>query len=137
RGHGQVIGVVGEPGVGKSRFVYELTQLEAARDWRVLRGGAASHGSTTPFLAAADLLRRYFAIEDADDPRLIHEKVAGTVAARHDALRPHLAPLLSLLDVAVDDPAWRRLDPTQQRRRILDAVKRLLLDESRRQPLIL
>src|SRR3954463_6030894 len=53
------------------------------------------------------------------------------------ALQPLLPPLLALLDVPGDDPAWTALDPPQRRRRTLDAVKRLLLRESHLQPLLL
>ena len=137
RGQGQVVGVVGEPGLGKSRFVYELTRLDAIRDWRVLGCGGVSHGSTTPLLPVSDLLRRYFAIEDADEPAVIREKVTAAVLSRHEELQSHLTPLLSLLDIPVDDPAWGRLDPAQRRLQIQDAMKRLLLDESRIQPLLL
>src|SRR5262249_9709321 len=52
-------------------------------------------------------------------------------------LRSQLAPLLSLLDIPVDDSAWHMLDPPRQRQQIQDAIKRLLLDESRIQPLLL
>ena len=137
RGQGQVIGIVGEPGVGKSRFVYELTRLDAGRDWRVLGCGTVSHGSPAPFLALGDLLRRYFAIEDADGPEAIREKVTATVLSHHQELNSFLTPLLSLLDITVDDQSWRSLDPPQQRQRIQDAIKRLLLHESRIQPLLL
>jgi hypothetical protein len=136
RGQGQVIGIVGEPGVGKSRFVYELTQIGAMRDWRVLHCGGASHETTTPLLPISELLRRYFAIEDADAAESIHAKVSETLLSRHEALTASLTPLLSLLDVAVDDPAWSNLEPSQQRRRIQDAVKELLRSESRIQPLM-
>src|SRR5205807_1842615 len=51
--------------------------------------------------------------------------------------RPALPPLLALLDVPVDDPAWTHLEPPQRRTRTLDAVKRLLLRESQVQPLVL
>ena len=137
RGQGQVIGIVGEPGVGKSRFVYEFTRIDPMHGWRVLGCGGASHGSTTPLLPVGDLLRRYFAIEDADEPDLIREKVTETVMSRHEALRSFLTPLLSLLDITVEDPAWASLDPPQRRQHIQDAVKRLLLNESRIQPLLL
>jgi transcriptional regulator with AAA-type ATPase domain/tetratricopeptide (TPR) repeat protein len=137
RGQGQVIGIVGEPGVGKSRFMYELTRLDASQGWRVLGGRGVSHGSTTPLLPLGDLLRRYFAIQDADGPPLIREKVTDMVLARHEALEPCLAPLLSLLDIPADDVAWERLDPRQRRQQIQDAIKRLWLDESRIQPLLL
>ena len=136
RGHGQVIGIVGEPGVGKSRFAYELTRIEATHDWRVLRCGGVSHGSTTPFLAVGDLLRRYFAIDDADGPEAMREKVTETILSRHEEPKALLAPLLSLLDIVVDDPAWRNLDSPQQRQRIQEAVRHLLRYESRMQPLV-
>ncbi len=136
RGHGQVIGIVGEPGVGKSRFVYEVTRIAAMHDWRVLRGGGASHGATTPMLPISELLRRHFAIEDADTPESIRAKVSEALLSRHEELRSLLTPLLALLDVAIDDPAWSDLDPSQQRRRIQDAVRQLLRDESRIQPLL-
>ena len=137
RGHGQVIGVVGEPGVGKSRFTYELTRLDAARGWRVLNAGAASHGATTPFLPVSDFLRRFFAIEDVDGPEMVRQKVTEALVSRHEALKPVLAPVLSLLDIAVDDSSWKNLDPPQRRQRMHDAVKQLLLDEARIQPLLL
>jgi transcriptional regulator with AAA-type ATPase domain/tetratricopeptide (TPR) repeat protein len=137
RGQGQVVGIVGESGVGKSRFVYELTRLDAAREWRVLASIGVSHGSTTPFLPLSDLLRRYFAIGDADGPDAIRDKITVAVTARREELGSHLAPLLSLLDIPVDDPSWGHLDPPRQRRRIQDAVKRLLLHESRIRPLLL
>ena len=136
RGRGEVIGIVGEPGVGKSRFMYELTRLDATHGWRVLGGRGMSHGSTTPLLPVSDLLRRYFAIEDADDPQVIRAKVTETILSRHEDLTSFLTPLLSLLDIAIDDPSWSRLDPPLQRQRIQEAVKRLLLHESRVQPLV-
>jgi tetratricopeptide (TPR) repeat protein len=137
RGQGQVVGIVGEPGVGKSRFVYELTRLDAMHDWRVLGCGGVSYGSTTPFLPIGDLLRRYFVIEDADGHDAIRERVTETILSRHEELKSYLTPLLSLLDLPVDDPAWKNLDPPQQRRRIQDAIRRLVLSESRIQPLLL
>jgi tetratricopeptide (TPR) repeat protein len=137
RGRGEVIGIVGEPGVGKSRFTYELTRLDATQGWRVLGSRGVSHGSTTPLLPISDLLRRYFAIEEADDPQVIRAKVTETILARHEDLTSFLTPLLSLLDLAVDDPSWSSFDPPQQRQRIQEAVTRLLLHESRVQPLVL
>src|SRR5438552_14744081 len=106
-------------------------------DWRVLRCGGVSHGATTPWLPISELLRRYFVIDDADAPESIREKVAGTILSNREDLASCLTPLLSLLDIAVDDPSWSRLDSSQQRQRIQDAMKRLLLQESRTQPLAL
>jgi predicted ATPase len=63
-------------------------------------------------------------------------KVLGRVLGLDRALEPLLPPLLALLDVPVEDPAWQNLDPPQRRQRTLDAVKRLLLRESQGQPLL-
>ena len=67
----------------------------------------------------------------------IREKLTGKLLTLDRALEPTLPALLALLDVAVDDPQWRDLDPPQRRQRTLEAVKRLLLRESQAQPLLL
>src|SRR5260370_12400744 len=63
-------------------------------------------------------------------------KVLGRGLGLDRALEPLLPPLLALLDVPVEDPAWQNLDPPQRRQRTLDAVKRLLLRETQGQPLL-
>ena len=83
-----------------------------------------------------DLLKGYFKIGDRDDHREMRAKVLGRVLGLDRALEPLLPPLLALLDVPVEDPAWQNLDPPQRRQRTLDAVKRLLLRESQVQPLL-
>ena len=135
-GHGQVVAVVGEPGVGKSRIFWEFAHSHRAAGWLILASGSLSYGKTTNYLPILELLRRYFSIESADDVRMIREKVAGKLLSLDGQLEPCLAPILWLLDVPVEEESWERLDPPQRRQRILDAVKRLLLHESRVQPLM-
>ncbi len=135
-GHGQVVAVVGEPGVGKSRLYWEFTHSHRAQGWLVLESGSVSYGKATNYLPILDLLRAYFAIEPADDPRKIREKVTGKLLSLDRQLEPCVAPILWLLDVPVEDESWARLDPPQRRQRILDGVKRLLLRESQVQPLM-
>src|SRR5262249_19769741 len=84
-----------------------------------------------------DLLKGYFKVQNRDDLREIREKVTGKLLTLDRALEPMLPELLALLDVPVDDAAWRTLDPALRRQRTLDAVKRLLLREAREQPLLL
>src|SRR5205823_2953670 len=67
----------------------------------------------------------------------IREKLTGKLLTLDPALQPALPAFLSLLDVPVDDTAWDALDPPQRRSRTLEALKRLLLRESQRQPLLL
>jgi predicted ATPase len=135
-GQGQVVAIVGEPGVGKSRLVWEVTHSHRVHGWLVLQAGSVSYGKATAYLPVIDLLKGYFAIEDRDGPRAVREKLTGKLLTLDRALEGNLPALLSLLDVPPDDPLWPTLDPPQRRRRTLDAVKRLLLRESQVQPLL-
>ncbi len=134
--HGQVMAVVGEPGVGKSRLYWEFTHSHRAQGWRVIESGSVSYGKASNYLPVVELLRAYFEIEAHDESRKIREKVTGKLLSLDRLLEPALPALLWLLDVPVDDPAWERLDPPQRRQQILDGVKRLLLRESQAQPLM-
>jgi class 3 adenylate cyclase/tetratricopeptide (TPR) repeat protein len=135
-GHGQVVAVVGEPGVGKSRLFWECIHSHRTHGWLVLESSSVSYGKATPYLPVIDLLRGYFQIDGRDESRRVREKVAGKLVVPDEALQPTLPALGALLDVPVDDAAWQALDPPQRRQRTLDAVKRLLLRESQVQPLL-
>src|SRR4051812_33888964 len=124
-GHGQVVALVGEPGVGKSRLVWEFTRSHRTQGWLVLESGSVSYGKATSYLPVIDLLKSYCGIEDRDDPRRIREKLTGKLLTLDPALQPTLAAFLALLDVPVDDAQWEALDPPQRRQRTLDACKRL------------
>jgi class 3 adenylate cyclase/tetratricopeptide (TPR) repeat protein len=135
-GHGQVVAIVGEPGVGKSRLVWEVTHSHRTHGWLIVQATSVSYGKATPYLPVIDLLRGYFQIEDRDDQRKVREKVMGKLLALDRSLEPSLSAFLALLDAPVDDAQWQRLDPPQRRQRTLEAVKRLLLRESQAQPLL-
>ncbi len=136
-GHGQVVALVGEPGVGKSRLVWEFTHSHRTDGWLALESNSVSYGKATPYLPVIDLLKAYFQIEARDDGRKVREKVTGKLLTLDRALEPTLPAFLALLDVPGDDRQWQALDPPQRRQRTLDAVKRLLLRESQVQPLLL
>src|SRR5499425_1582751 len=135
-GRGQLVAIVGEPGVGKSRLVYEFTHSHRTQDWLVLEAGSLSYGKATSYLPVIDLLKAYFKIHERETHREIREKVTGKLLTLDRALEPTLPALLALLDVPVEDARWQALDPAQRRQRTLDAVKSLLLRESRNQPLL-
>jgi predicted ATPase len=136
QGHGQVVAVVGEPGVGKSRLFWEFAHSHRVHGWLIVHSASVSYGKATAYLPVIELLRGYFEIESRDDPRQIREKVTGKVLTLAPALGPTLPALLALLDVPVDEASWQGLDPLQRRQQTLDAVKRLLLRESEVQPLV-
>jgi tetratricopeptide (TPR) repeat protein len=135
RGRGQVVALVGEAGVGKSRLVYEFTHSHRLQGWLVLEAASVSYGKATSYLPVIALLKSYFKIQDRDDQREMREKVTGKLLALDRGLEPTLAALLSLVDVPVQDPSWEAMAPPQRRQQMLDGVKRLLLREAREQPL--
>jgi class 3 adenylate cyclase/tetratricopeptide (TPR) repeat protein len=137
RGHGQVVAVIGEPGVGKSRLFWEFTQSHRTQGWLLLASHSVSYGKATAYLPVLDLLKGYFQIEPQDDARRRREKVTGKLLTLDRALEPMLPAFLALLEVPVDDQQWQAFDPPQRRRRTLEAVKHLLLRESQVQPLCL
>jgi class 3 adenylate cyclase/tetratricopeptide (TPR) repeat protein len=136
RGRGQVVAVMGEPGIGKSRLFWEFGHSHRTAGCFVLESASLSYGKATTYLPVIELLRGYFHIEPRDDMRKIREKVTGKPLSLDRSLELAVPPLLSLLDVPLEDAEWTRLDPAQRRQRTLDAVKRLFLRESQVQPLV-
>ena len=137
QGQGRVVAVIAEPGLGKSRLYAELLHAPQTNDCLILETGCLSYRRAAAWLPIIELLRAYFQIEPHDEPRKIENKISGRVYSLDELLIPYIAPFLWLLDAPVDDPAWQRLDPPRRRLRALEGVKRLLLRESRVQPVLL
>src|SRR5262247_2211313 len=135
-GHGQVVAVVGEAGVGKSRLVYECIHSHHTQGWQVLESSSVSYGKATSYFPVLDLLRRYAHVDDSDDPRNIRAKVTGQLLTLDEALQDAIPPLLALLDALPDGSPFLTLDPPQRRQRTLTALKRVLLRESQVQPVL-
>jgi tetratricopeptide (TPR) repeat protein len=129
--------MMGEAGVGKSRLFYEFVRSRRTRGWLVLESSSVSYGKATNYLPVIELLKTYFDVGDRDDARTVRERVTGKLMTLDDTLRPTLPAFLDLLDVPVEDEQWRSFDPSQRRQHTQDAVRALLLRESRIQPLVL
>jgi class 3 adenylate cyclase/tetratricopeptide (TPR) repeat protein len=136
-GHGQVVALVGDAGVGKSRLLAEFSHAHHTQGWRVLESAAVSYGKATPYFPLLDLLKRYCHIEERDDPRTIRAKVTGQILTLDETLQETVPAVLALLDALPADSPFLTLDPPQRRQRTLDALKRLLVRESQVQPLLL
>ncbi|GGO76179.1 adenylate/guanylate cyclase domain-containing protein [Marinobacterium nitratireducens] len=133
---GQVVGVVGEPGVGKSRLFFEFKQL-CERDCRVLETFSVSHGKAFAYLPLIELLKNYFTIGARDDKRQCREKVTAILQALDpelEASRRYLDPLLGLDESPSE---LSQMDPRLKRQHTFKAVKQLLMRESLEQPLVI
>src|SRR5215472_12263483 len=136
-GRGEIVALVGEAGVGKSRLCWEFTHSHRTEGWLVLESGSVSYGRATSYLPVIELLKTYFGIRDGDEPREIRERVTGKLLTLDKTFETSVPVFLSLLDLPVSDAHWQALDPQQRRERTLDAIRRLLLRESQVQPLLL
>src|SRR5213595_509873 len=136
-GQGQVVALLGEPGVGKSRLVYEFLHAHHTQGWLRLESSSISYGKATAYLPVCDLLKAYCHIKDRDDLRTVRAKITGHLLTLDEALQDTVPAVLALFEALPADSPFLSLDPLQRRRRTLDALKRLLLRESQVQPLLL
>jgi class 3 adenylate cyclase/tetratricopeptide (TPR) repeat protein len=157
-GKGQILAMVGEPGMGKSRLVDEFARHQLRPGWLVLEGASVSYGKATPYFPLVEMLRHYLQIVDGDGSDNIRDQVVTQILALDNILKDAIPPILSLLGALPDEnitPAtdehngrmhlkdigeitkhFLSMDPPQRRRHTLDAVKRVLIRESQRQPLL-
>lgn len=133
-GIGQIVGVVGEAGVGKSRLFHEF-KMQSQRGCMVLETFSVSHGKSFAYLPLIELMKNYFQIETHDDDRRCREKVAGRVLMLDRELEDQLPYLLYLLGITEPSSAMPNMDPQIRRQRTFDAIARLLVHESHNQPL--
>ena len=136
-GRGQLVALVGEAGVGKSRLVRELVQAPWTRGFTVLEGRPVVYRKSTAWAPVLGWLRAYLDLERDADVETVHAKVAARLAGLERGQETARPAVLSLFEVPVTDPAWAALEPPQRRRRTLDALTHLLLLEARRAPLLL
>jgi predicted ATPase len=134
-GHGQIVAAMAEPGVGKSRLLFEF-KATSQSGWMVLEAFSVSHGKASAYLPVIDLLRNYFDISATDDERKRREKVTGRVLALDRSLEDALPYLFSLLGIVEGDDPLAQMDGQLKKRRTLDAIKRIVLRESLNQPLM-
>ncbi|MBI3756403.1 MAG: AAA family ATPase [Deltaproteobacteria bacterium] len=135
-GHGQIVGTMGEPGLGKSRLFYEFKLLSLS-GCLVLEAYSVSHGKATAYLPVIELLKSYFDIQAQDDERKRREKVGGKVLMLDRNLEDTLPYLFALLGIEEQPSSLQQMDAQIRRRRTFEALKKLLLRESLNQPLIL
>jgi len=137
QGRGQVAAIVGEPGVGKSRLTFELTHSPRLDGWRVLEASASSHGKATSYLPVVELLRGCLGIGEREGDTEMRAKIGGRLSELGENPWPAVPAFEALLGVPVGSTRWSELEPRQRRQHTLEALTRLVLRESLRQPVLL
>jgi tetratricopeptide (TPR) repeat protein len=133
--HGQIVGILGEPGMGKSRLVHEALALLTG--WRVLTSGGTPYAKDTPYAPIAGLLKQYCDIRDVDTASSVRDKVTSSLPADAGDPAQLASPMLDLLGVLPAGDAFSRMDPAQRRQRTHEAIKQVFLALSQARPLCL
>jgi class 3 adenylate cyclase len=125
-GHGPVVGMVAEAGIGKSRLGFEFAERCRARGIAVYEAQALAHGKMIPFLPVLQLLRSLFGISDEKSPADARRKVAGTVLLVDTALDPVLPSLFDFLGIPDPNRPALAMDPEARQRQLVGLLQRLL-----------
>lgn len=136
-GQGHVVSVVGEPGMGKSRLLYEFRQELASETVSVLPCSGQSHGSNTPYLPIIDLVHTIFNLTDTDTPETIRAKVRAGCQDAHlnaDALEPLIG---SLLGLPVTGEALAGLSADVLKTRTFEALHQIFLRRGQQHPCVI
>jgi len=136
-GTGQVVGVVGDAGVGKSRLLLEFQDRLPEDDFTYLEGRCLHFGGTMAYLPILDILRSYFRIKEGDHESLINNNIKEKVLRLDENLQSVLPPIQELLSLNIEDQTYLKLDPAQKRERTFEAIRDLLVRESQNKTVIL
>jgi class 3 adenylate cyclase len=135
-GQGQVIGIVGEPGVGKSRLCHEFAARQRASGVAVHHVAGQAHAKAVPLAPVLELLRAYFEIAERDSDQVARERITAKLRVLGEPFDDDLPLLFDFL--AVPDPARpaERMDPEARQRRLLGLTKRVTRAQSAHEPTV-
>jgi transcriptional regulator with AAA-type ATPase domain/tetratricopeptide (TPR) repeat protein len=136
RGHGQVVGIAGEAGIGKSRLLFEFRQSLRGEPVTYLEGRSVSYGSAIPYLPVLEMLRSGCRLTEADTPEAIAEKVRVSLATIGMDPSESAPYLLQLLGIKEGTDALAVLSPEAIKARTFDTLRQMSLRGSRRRPLV-
>jgi tetratricopeptide (TPR) repeat protein len=135
-GHGQVIGIAGEPGMGKSRLLAEFVHSLHGRQVSCCEGHCLAYGSATPYLPVRDLLRQLWDLPNAAPEAAITATVRQRLREAGVASEDEALLLLQLLDVPLDLTPSAVLDPQERKVRTFALLWQVIRQASQRQPLL-
>ncbi len=137
RGRGQIVGISGEAGIGKSRLIFEFRESLAGKGVTCLEGQCHSHGTAVPYLPILDVARAACGIAEGDAPGLMADKARTTLLESGMDLLETAPYLMHLLDIEHDAERFAELAPDVTKARIFEALRQLIVRKSRQSPLVI
>jgi len=137
-GNGQALTVVGAAGLGKSRLIHDFVG-ELPNEWTVLEAACVPQHTRSSYYPISALIRNIFGIRIDDTPGTIAKRMREQIVSLDPTLSKYLPAISSVLDISVEDQAqeWKRLEPPEKRREIIEAIAALILFQERRTPLLI
>jgi class 3 adenylate cyclase/tetratricopeptide (TPR) repeat protein len=136
-GNGQVVGVVGEAGAGKSRLCFEFAERCRASEIAVYEARALAHGKTLPLLPILELTRGYFGITDRETPRACRDKIAGRMVLLDPRLADAVPLMFDFLGVPDPERPAPTLAPEARQRQLFEVIRRMMRARSGQEPALL
>jgi class 3 adenylate cyclase/tetratricopeptide (TPR) repeat protein len=136
-GTGQVVGIVGEAGVGKSRLLLETRNRLPQDEFTYFEGRCIHFGGAMAHLPILDILRCYFGVAEGENEAVIRKRMSERVFQLDEKLQWILPPLHDLFSLKVEDEAYPKLEPKQRREKIFESLRDLFVRESQNRPLVI
>src|SRR6266542_720902 len=137
-GSGQVVGVVAEAGVGKSRLCFEFVERSRACGVAIYQARGLAHGKAIPFLPVLEILREYFGITEREGDRAAREKIAGRLLLLDREFEEVLPLVFDFLGVTDPErPPPPAMGPEERQAELFRFLKRLVHAHTRREPMII
>jgi class 3 adenylate cyclase/tetratricopeptide (TPR) repeat protein len=125
-GHAQIVGIVGDAGLGKSRLCYEFLERCRARGLMTYETTGVAHGKAIPFLPVLRLFRAFYGITEQDSAATARERIAGRLLLLDERLRESLPLNFDFMGVPDPENPAPRIDPEARQRQMFDIVRRVI-----------
>ncbi len=136
-GSGQVVGIVGEAGVGKSRLLLEMRNAFPQDEFEYLEGRCLQYGGSILYFPILDILRSIFSIKDDDKEFIVKRKIKDVILSLDDQFSSLNLPFQDILSLKIDDEEYLKLEPKEKRDKIFEAIRNLLIRMSQNKPLVI
>ena len=125
-GHGQVIGIVGEPGLGKSRLCFEFVEHCRHQKIPVFEAHCPAHGKNIPYLPILELFRNYFDIKADDAAVQARKKIAGALVLLDATLQESVPVLFEFMGVSDPNHPPPPMDAEAKQRQLYELMHRIV-----------
>ncbi len=136
-GSSQIVGITGEPGIGKSRLLREFRGSLKSENLTYLEGHCLHYGSLMPYRPIIDILRAYFDIKEEDIESAVKDRVAKKLEQLDKSLSGYLPFLYEMFSFQVDDERFQRMENQYKRIKLFEGISNLLLKEASINPVII